>query len=54
MVLKKKVKIKNKITNDFLIKKYLQAKQETDLEKRERLIQQVKDLTQYIGYYLGN
>ncbi len=49
----KKIKIEHKITHDFLIKEYLKAKKEPDLKKREKLIQQIKDLTPYIGHYLG-
>ena len=49
----KKVKIKHKITHDFLIKEYLKAKKESDPEKRGKLIEQVKNLTQYIGHYLA-
>jgi hypothetical protein len=50
----KKLIIKHKITHDFLIKKYLEAKQEKNPIKRDDLIKQVKNLSQYIGYYLGN
>ena len=50
----KKVKIKHKITHDFLIKEYLKAKKEPDESKRKQLIDQVKALSKHIGCYLAN
>jgi hypothetical protein len=48
------IKIKHKITHDFLIEKYLEAKKEPDPKKRKRLIKQVKNLSKHIGCYLAN